>query len=177
MKTLYILRHGKSSWVDKNIADADRTLDARGERAARHMGRTFARFGWQPALALVSPALRTRRTWEIVAAAMAGAGAPAPDAKFLPELYLAPPADITAAVARHAGAAASVMVIGHNPGLHELARSFARGGTGLARERLAAGFPTCAVARVALDCQSWREAPDAAATVTDVLTPKILRQS
>lgn len=178
MKTLYILRHGKSSWPEGSLPDAERPLKHRGEVAARKMGETFAAKGWMAALALVSTARRTRETSDLFLAALAPAGTAVPFPRFLPELYLAPPADIAAALARHGGDAPSVLVIGHNPGLHDLVAGFAEAGCADGvRARLAGGFPTCALARVELSADDWGGVLDCAAEVTDLLTPKSLDHS
>ncbi|RUU90706.1 histidine phosphatase family protein, partial [Mesorhizobium sp. M7A.T.Ca.TU.009.01.3.1] len=68
MKQLLLLRHAKSSWDDPGLDDSDRPLAERGVKAARSIGRELAARGWLPDLALVSPALRTRDTWRLVAA-------------------------------------------------------------------------------------------------------------
>ena len=68
MKQLLLLRHAKSSWDDPALADFDRPLALRGRKDAQRMGREIAVRGWLPQRALVSPAARTRETWEIVSA-------------------------------------------------------------------------------------------------------------
>ncbi|MEI9417788.1 histidine phosphatase family protein [Mesorhizobium sp. Cs1321R2N1] len=67
MKQLLLLRHAKSSWDDPDLDDFDRPLAERGLKAARLIGRELAARDWLPDLALVSPALRTRDTWRLVA--------------------------------------------------------------------------------------------------------------
>src|SRR5882757_6195049 len=68
VKQLLLLRHAKSSWDDPDLADFDRALGSRGLKTAPLIGRELARRDWLPDLALVSPALRTRDTWRLVAA-------------------------------------------------------------------------------------------------------------
>ena len=65
MRTLLLLRHGKSSWDDAALADVDRPLAPRGMAAAARMGRELRRRGWLPDRALVSSSARTRATWEL----------------------------------------------------------------------------------------------------------------
>ena len=62
MKTLYLLRHAKSSWDDPDLADFDRPLNHRGRTAAPFMGETVSRYGLQPDLVLSSPAVRAKET-------------------------------------------------------------------------------------------------------------------
>ncbi|TIU39662.1 MAG: histidine phosphatase family protein, partial [Mesorhizobium sp.] len=66
-RQLLILRHAKSSWDDPKLADFDRPLAPRGQKTAPLIGRELSRRGWLPDLALVSPALRARDTWRLVA--------------------------------------------------------------------------------------------------------------
>lgn len=144
MKTLYLLRHAKSSWDDPGLDDFDRPLAKRGREAAARIGRLMADRGWVPDLALVSPALRARDTWEGVAPAFA---APV-ETRFEPALYLAAPDDILALLRALPDAPQSVVLVGHNPGLEQCAALLAGGGSDpepLAR--MTAKFPTAALAR------------------------------
>ena len=172
MKHLYILRHGKSSWASEGQQDAERPLTPRGTAAAVRIGAECARRGWQPALALVSTAQRTRRTFEAFAAELARMGGMMPAVQFLPALYLATPEGILAEIARHGGDADAILVVGHNPGLHELALWLARGGTAAAQARLGAGFPSGTLARAEIESATWAGLGAAPARVTDVVLAK-----
>ena len=103
MKQLLLLRHAKSSWDDPGLADFDRPLSGRGLKTAPLIGRELARRDWLPDLALVSPALRTRDTWRLVAAELP-ARVPA---EFVEALYEATAADILAAVRKASAATKS----------------------------------------------------------------------
>ncbi len=177
MKHLYILRHGKSSWASEGQQDADRPLTPRGTAAAAHMGAECARRGWHPALALVSTAQRTRQTFAAFAAELARAGCDVPAMQFLPALYLATPEGVLAEVARHGGDADAILVIGHNPGLHELALWLARGGTAAAQARLATGFPSGTLVRAEIETGTWTGLAAVPARVSDVIWAKELDQS
>jgi len=177
MKHLYILRHGKSSWASENITDAERTLTTHGTAAVARMGRECAGRGWQPALALVSTSVRTRQSFDAFAAALADAGGARPQVHSLPALYLAQPEAVVSEIRRHGGNASSILVIGHNPGLSELALWLARNGTAAMRARLARGLPTGGLVHTQLETESWSALANADARVTDVLTPKDLDQS
>ncbi len=143
-KQLLLLRHAKSSWDDPDLDDFDRPLAERGQSAARLMGRELAARDWLPDLALVSSASRTRDTWRLVAAEL-----PAhPRVAFAKALYEASAADILSQIHQAAPSSRTVLVLGHNPGLEDLARQLA--GTGSAPKalkRLDEKFPTAAVAR------------------------------
>jgi phosphohistidine phosphatase len=96
MKRLLLLRHGKSSWDDPALADFDRPLAPRGRKAAERMGRELAARNWLPQLALVSPAARTRETWELAAAALPGSAS----ADFPDTLYDAAAEDVLSEIRR-----------------------------------------------------------------------------
>ena len=117
MKKLLLLRHAKSSWDDPALADFDRPLAPRGLEAAPLIGREMARRGWIPQKALVSPALRTRDTWRLAAAEWPVR----PEAEFAHSLYEASAQDILAEIRATAKAVTALLIVGHNPGLEELA--------------------------------------------------------
>src|SRR3954471_22181071 len=71
-KTLYLLRHAKSSWDDANVSDYDRPLSARGERAARRIAGHFRRARIRPDLVLCSSAIRTQATLGALAPVLDG---------------------------------------------------------------------------------------------------------
>lgn len=170
MKQLLLLRHAKSSWDDPRLADFDRPLSGRGLKAAPLVGRELARRGWLPDLALVSPALRTRDTWRLVAAELP-IGVPV---EFTEALYEATAADILAAVGKASAATNSVLVLGHNPGLEEFARRLAGSRSdGSAQSRLEEKFPTAALARFVVGTD-WTKLTFGAARLTHCLGPKDL---
>src|SRR3954462_669907 len=121
VKQLLLLRHAKSSWDDPDLADFDRPLGPRGLKTAPVIGRELVRRGWVPDLALVSPALRTRDTWRLVSAELPTQV----PAKFAQALYEAAAADILAKVRQANAETATLLVLGHNPGLEEFARRLA----------------------------------------------------
>ena len=165
MKTLYLLRHAKSSWDDPALDDFDRPLSGRGQKAAPLVGRYMAERGWQPDLALVSPAVRARDTWSLASAEL-----PAPvETRFEPAIYMALPGDLLTLL-RETDAPGSVILIGHNPGLEDLAARLAGPGSDpRARARMAEKFPTTALAR--FDVAALEPG---AAILTDFIRPKDL---
>jgi phosphohistidine phosphatase len=116
MKRLILLRHAKSSWTDSSLADAERPLSARGERDAPRMGERLRERGTQPDVIVASPAARARRTAKLIARALRY---PETEIRLEPDLYLAAP-DAILGVVGQAGAATTVIVVGHNPGLTAL---------------------------------------------------------
>ncbi|MBZ9851644.1 histidine phosphatase family protein [Mesorhizobium sp. CA14] len=168
MRQLLLLRHAKSSRDDPKLEDFDRPLAPRGLKTAPLMGRELARRGWLPDLALVSPALRTRDTWRLVAQELPKHV----QAEFAEELYEATPAAILARVRQVK--ATSVLVIGHNPGLQHFALRLAGAGSdhGVFK-KIEAKFPTAALARLTLD-EDWANLDFHDARLTHCVRPKDL---
>jgi phosphohistidine phosphatase len=174
MRQLLLLRHAKSSWEDANLTDHDRPLDPEGQTAAATLRAGIARLGLVPQLVLVSSARRTRETLERLE--------PLPgDPRILrsTELYLASPRQILDQLADVPAEITSVLVIAHNPGLHDLAMMLAGAhAMSLGRQgskRLARGFPTAALAEFSV-AGGWRSLPDGARLVR-FLTPQDLQQA
>lgn len=168
MKQLLLLRHAKSSWDDPGLDDFDRPLAERGLKAAQSMGRELAAREWLPDLALVSSALRTRDTWRLVAAEL-----PAhPQVAFAKALYGASAADILSKIRQADPSRDSLLVVGHNPGLEDLARQLAGPGSeAKARKKLEEKFPTTALARFVFE-GDWSGL--SSARLTHCLMPKDL---
>jgi phosphohistidine phosphatase len=136
---LVLFRHAKAVRHHEAPTDRDRALTPRGRHDAERAAAQLAAAGFKPDAVLVSPAVRTRETWA-AAAALKGETA----AEYPEPLYLAEARDILRE-AEEAGAA-RVLVIGHNPGLHDLACELARAGRPEALARMHEHFPTSAIA-------------------------------
>ena len=146
-RSLLLLRHAKWSWDDPALADFDRPLARRGREAAPRIAREMARRGWLPDAALVSPAARTRETWALAAGHLGNA-----PASFDPDIYEAPAERILAAIRKTGDEIASLLVVGHNPGLQELSTQLAsHDSDDQALTRLTTKFPTAAVARFSFE--------------------------
>jgi phosphohistidine phosphatase len=148
MDRLILMRHGKAEQHAASGGDFERALAPRGQNDAALMGKMLAQAGLAPDLALVSSARRTRETWEAVAPAFAVARA-----EFRRDLYHAEAQDVLAAIRDDAPDRGTVMVVGHNPGLHELALRLAMGGPADPAQlaRLRGKFPTSTVAVFTID--------------------------
>jgi phosphohistidine phosphatase len=168
MHTLYLLRHAKSSWADPTLPDRERPLAQRGRRDAKRIAKHLARLAIQPELILCSPAKRTRQTLELVGPALGAAGTTRLEA----ELYAASADELLGRVRGLPEGVGTVMLIGHNPGLQDLAVVLASGGAGL--ERLAAKFPTAAVATLTLGNTAWSELSEGDALLAAYVVPKQL---
>lgn len=142
MDRLILMRHGKAERHAQSGGDFERALADSGRADAAMMGTVLAGAGVAPDVMLVSSARRTRETADQVAPSFAKARV-----ALLRDLYHADPEDVVQAIEAHADQAGTVMVIGHNPGLHDLALSLAlRGGASpIHTNRLRGRFPTSTV--------------------------------
>lgn len=139
MERLILMRHGKAERHAQSGGDFERALAESGRADALVMGRVLARADVAPDLMLVSSARRTRETAERVAASF-----PAARVEHLRELYHADPEDVVQVIEAYADSAATVMIVGHNPGLHELALRLALQGQAspIQTNKLRGRFPT-----------------------------------
>jgi phosphohistidine phosphatase len=149
MRRVYLLRHAKSSWKDGSLADRERPLAGRGRKAATAMAGHLEDEGIRPDLVLCSPARRTRETLERIEDAL-GDGI---EARFEDALYGATEATLLRCLNALPDEVDSVMLIGHNPGLEDLALALASEGAEL--ERLREKFPTAALATIDLPAARW----------------------
>jgi phosphohistidine phosphatase len=143
MKRLILMRHAKTEPWAEGVDDHARALTPSGHKAAAAMGATLADEGWVPEKVLVSTARRTRETWALLSLAF-------PDAKPMIEddLYLAGERGISDLISDNDGVE-TLMVLGHNPGLHDLGLTQIREAGSKdhqAAMRLAAKLPTGAAA-------------------------------
>jgi phosphohistidine phosphatase len=160
---LYLLRHAKSSWKDPALADHDRPLNSRGRRAAKAIGRHMRDQGIEPELVLCSPATRARETLERIGPVGHGA-------HIEPELYGAGVGALLARLHEVPAAVPSVMVIGHNPGLQDLALFLSRWGPGVREPE--AKFPTAGLATLAVP--GWSTLDRGTAELIDFVRPRDL---
>jgi phosphohistidine phosphatase len=168
MKTLYLLRHAKSSWADGGIGDLDRPLAPRGQRAAEKIANHLRQQGIAPVIVLCSSARRARETLAVVAPAFGSA------TEHVVEdgLYAASAADLLNRLQRIPDRTASAMIIGHNPGLQDLAVTLVGHGPWL--QRLREGFPTTALAVLRSPTASWGELGPGGAKLIDFVVPRQL---
>jgi phosphohistidine phosphatase len=169
-KMLILLRHAKSSWDDAAVPDFDRPLNARGRRDAPRMGRWLAARGLQPDHVLCSAATRTRETWALVAPAFA-AGTPI---TFSQALYLAEPAGLIAAVRAVPRPVRALLVIGHSPGLEDVAARLVQDGSEAARAAMAAKFPTAAAAVITFNIDAFAALAERQGTLMEFMVPRRL---
>ena len=169
MGTLLLLRHAKSGWDDPSLEDFDRPLSQRGRRAAQRLAGHVADRGIIPGLVLCSPARRTRETLEPILAGLR----PAPPVRLERNLYLASADAILERIRAVTETAACLLVIGHNPGLHELASALAGAGDARLRARLADKLPTGGLITLTLDAP-WSKLVPGAGRLVAFVTPRDL---
>jgi phosphohistidine phosphatase len=164
VKRLFLLRHAKSSWDDADLADRDRPLAPRGRRAVKVMAGHIRDEKISPSLVLCSPARRTRETLEGVA--------PGGEVQIDDELYGASEGELLERLQRVPDEIDSVMLIGHNPAIQELALDLAAGGE--RRGDVENKFPTGALATLTVP-DDWQELRPGSAELVAFVTPKELR--
>ena len=151
MKRLLLLRHAKSSWHDPTLTDFERPLNRRGRVAARVIGDYLVRKGMLPDLVLCSAAQRTRETLAFIQDRL-DQDLPASIEK---SLYEASPGEIARIVKKVDSRFDTVMVIGHNTGLEELARRLSRKGNEKSQKLMALKYPTGALADIEISGKGW----------------------
>jgi phosphohistidine phosphatase len=173
MKKLYLLRHGKSAWNDPSLADHDRPLAPRGARAATLIGRQLRKDGFRADCILCSTARRAVDTLDLVTAQLGH------DASEIPVhrergLYLSGERALLERLRRLPDTVKTVMLVGHNPDLHHLARELAGGGAAEDLKSLAAKFPTAGLAVLKFPVETWSDIGPRAGTLTHFIVPKKL---
>ncbi len=168
MKTLTLLRHAKSSWDDAATRDFDRPLNPRGRRAAQAIGREMSALGLEFDLVLASPAMRVIETLEEVEK---GYGR-ALGARFDRRIYLAPPETLLELMQGTDGDAASLLLVGHNPGLERLALLLS--GNHPLRAEIATKYPTAALAQLTFPVEHWGEVGQGGGTLARFIRPRDL---
>jgi phosphohistidine phosphatase len=159
-KHLLLMRHAKSSWDDPSLADHDRPLAPRGRHAAQLMGTHLRQEGTSISLVLCSSAHRARETLDLVG--------PNGDVRIEGELYGASANQLVERLQRVSEETGTVMLVGHNPAIHELAVTLT-GDSQLADRK----FPTGALATVSFG-GSWRQLGPGGAKLLAFVTPKQL---
>jgi len=161
MRTLYLLRHAKSSWKDDSLRDFDRPLKGRGREAAEQIGQVLAAEKLTGAALLVigSPAVRARETTQLV---LQSAGLTL-DPRFDERIYEADVPALLEVVSSIPDSAQTAMLVGHNPGMEGTIRVL----TGEAEP-----MPTAAIAIINLEIDSWKEISAGTGKLQAVVRPR-----
>jgi phosphohistidine phosphatase len=173
MRRLLLMRHAKAAKQGPTGRDRDRPLEPRGRSDAELIGAYLQRHALVPDLALVSTALRARETWDHVSA-----GWPRIAVEHRDDLYNADPGDLLAAVrAAAAQDPQRILVLAHNPGLHEFALALTPGAHTPAAAALADHFPTGAVVVIDFTVRSWNEISFRRGRLDSFISPKQLKDA
>lgn len=159
-RTLFLVRHAKSSWDDPDLADVARPLTRRGRRDAATMARRVAKRPDRPELIVTSPALRARRTAQAMAAEF---GLAAESLAVDERLYDASAADLFDVIRTLDDRYARVMLVGHHPGITDIVMALANAKI----EKV----PTCGIAEVRLGIRSWADAREGGAELLRLDAP------
>lgn len=159
MKSLYLLRHAKSSWSEPELADFDRPLNARGSNAAPFMGSLMSEKGYDPSIILSSPAERAKQTAQLIKAS----GDLDAEIIFDDRIYEASPHALRQVISEIADTHDSALIVGHNPGMEGLIRYLSGD---------IETMPTAALAIIELDLDSWRAVNDSCGKVKAIYRPK-----
>lgn len=160
-KTLYLVRHAKSSWGNPSDSDFDRPLNERGRRDAPEMGRRLMGKGVRPNVVLCSPA---RRAVETIALLNAELGVPADSIHMQKRIYEASPETLLELIQKLDDSYDSAMLVGHNPAMTWLVEGL----TGANIQNL----PTCSVVTISLNSNHWNKAGKDPAELLNLDYPK-----
>ena len=167
VRQIWLLRHAKSSWDDPSLADVDRPLSSRGARAAARMAGHLAGLD-TPRLVVCSAGLRARQTLATVLPSLL---APV-EIRIEPELYTFEADVVIGRLRRLDDDVSSVMVVGHNPALEELAITLSAASD--LRERLEQKFPTAALTTIEVPDGPWATLAEGAGRISRFVTPSDL---
>ena len=163
MKTILILRHGKSDWEADYVGDHERPLADRGQKGARKMGRFLTTARAVPDRAITSSAVRARETLATAAEAGGWTG----PARVTEALYEADPEAVLREIQAEPDDADTVIVVGHEPTSSRLAALLVGGGR--------IEMKTAAVARVDVEVERWADVQPGRGTLAFLLAPGALR--
>ena len=177
MRRLMLLRHAKTETDAPSGRDQDRRLDERGHKDAAEIGGWIAGHPPFPEAVLVSHATRARQTWDLAWEAMKDR-VPAPQVDVLPELYGAEPGQILETI-RSATVPADpkqLLLIGHNPGMHEIALMLIGGGDPAGAKAIADNLPTAGLAVFDFDVEDWGDVGYRRGQLAQFASPRLLRE-
>jgi len=170
MRRLMLLRHAKTERDSATGKDRDRALDARGLIDAPDIGAWLVAEGYSPERILVSNATRTRQTWDLLPEMLRKA-----EVEHRADLYLAELPELMASLREAIDNPESLMIIGHNPGLHEMALAYIHDGDPVGRQELNRNLPTSGFVCIDFDVDDWQDVALQRGTLQRFMTPKLMR--
>lgn len=173
MRRLILLRHAKTEREAPSGKDRDRRLDERGIKDAAEIGRWLARHDYDRGLALVSTATRAQQTWNLLAPNLPGV-----QVEHVPALYGADLSELLQLVRETSVQdPKQVLIVAHNPGLHELALGLIASGDREGRDALEHNLPTAGMAIIEFATHDWNDARFRSGKLARFVSPKLLRES
>jgi phosphohistidine phosphatase len=173
MRRLLLFRHAKAEGTQPGESDRERALTERGRKDAALIGAYMARHALNPGRVAISPSRRTQETWKYAA----GAFRPAPAAQTVERLYDATAHAVLDIIKDTPASAHSLLVIGHNPGMHEVALMLTASGDVDTRERLREKLPTSGLAIIDFAVDDWSKLHPRAGRLERFVTPKSLENA
>jgi len=173
MRRLLLLRHAKAERSEAGMEDRIRRLIERGRKDAGQIGAYMASHGLVPDRVIVSPSARTQETWNYAATAFR----PAPAVNSSERLYSATPTAILGVIKESPAAAHTLLIVGHNPGLHELALMLIASGNVEMREQLREKLPTSSLVIIDFPLDGWGKLHAQSGRLERFVTPKSLGAS
>ncbi len=170
MRRLILFRHAKAEASEPGMEDRARVLVDRGRKDAAKMGAYMAGHGIVPDKVVISPAARTQETWKYAA----GAFRPSPAAMSVEGIYDATPHALLAVIKAAPAPAHTLLIIGHNPGLHEVAMMLIASGDIETRERLREKLPTAGLVIVDFAFDDWNKLHPQSGRLERFVSPKSL---
>jgi phosphohistidine phosphatase len=169
MRRLMLLRHAKTERAEPGQRDRDRKLVKRGRADAPTLGAYLVHHDLIPDLALISPAVRARETWDLVVQAFDKP----PRVQIDDRLYNASPHKLLQVLAEPRKAS-SLLIVGHNPSLHEFALQLIASGDVEAREQLHEKLPTSGLVVMDLPIEDWPKLRPHSARLERFVTPRLI---
>jgi phosphohistidine phosphatase len=173
MRRLLLLRHAKTERDSSTGRDHDRVLDETGRIDAPAIGAALAKAGLVPDLALVSTAKRAVETWDLVSPHLS----PRPAMRMEGDLYGAAPNALLGTVRATSPDIKQLMIVAHNPGLHELALGLVAKGQPDDLQILQNNLPTGAVVVIDFTTDDWKNIAFRSGHLKKIITPKMLRKA
>lgn len=170
MKTVFLLRHAKSSWDQPGLEDFHRPLAPRGRKAASRMGRYMAEEGILPHRVLCSGAVRAVQTWELWSRSLEKEV----PVEFRDDIYHASSDSLLRLIRALPEDLGSVLLLGHNPTFEHLALRLAGSGRAEDLERMRGKYPTGALAILDLPTERWRGLEEGTGVLRGFVRPKDL---
>ena len=170
MKQLAMMRHAKSDWGHPGLTDFDRPLNKRGRKAARAIGKELRHREIAFDQVVSSPAQRAKESVERLTDGLEYE----PHVRFEPQMYLPTTETLTKVIQALPDEAKTVMIVGHNPGFHDLVLRLTKDDDDGHRERICGNFPTAAFSLISFPVERWGDIRPATGEIRELILPREL---